>query len=70
MRKDWVIKEAKKADSKKNIVTLENLDMRDYLDWLLLEKFWPVVLSCLKESGYNYSPKPEIESELGCDLEI
>ena len=69
MRKNWVIKEAEKAHSKKNIVTLENPDMRNYLDQLLLEKFWPVILNCLKESGYRYSPKPEIESELNCDLE-
>ena len=69
MRKNWVIREAEKVDSKKNTVTLENPDTRDYLDRLLLEKFWPVILSCLNESHYNYSPKPEIESELSCGLE-
>ncbi len=69
MRENWVIKEAEKIDSKKNIVILENPELRDYLDRLLLEKFWPVILSCLKETGYNYFPKPEIESELSYDLE-
>ncbi|MFQ5486554.1 MAG: hypothetical protein ACE5DO_14650 [Desulfobacterales bacterium] len=68
-KRNWLIKEAEKADSKKNVVTLENPDVRDYLDRLLLENFWPVISSCLEESGYDCSPKPEIESELSCDLE-
>jgi len=69
MRKNWVIKEVEKINSEKNIVILENPKIRDYLDRLLLEKFWPVILSYLKETDYNYSPKPEIESELSYDLE-
>lgn len=69
MRKRWVRKEAEKADNKKNIVILENPEIREYLDKILLNKFWPVILSCLEESSYNYYGKPEIESELGCDLE-
>lgn len=68
-KRNWLIKEAEKADSKKNVVTLENPDVRDYLDRLLLENFWPVISSCLEESGYDYSPKPEIESELSYNLE-
>lgn len=68
-RKSWLIKKAEKADSKKNVVTLENPDVRDYLDRLLLEKFWPVISSCLEESGYDYSPKPETDLELSCELE-
>lgn len=68
-KKNWLIREAEKADSKKNLVTLENPDVRDYLDQLLLENFWPVISSCLEESGYDYSPEPEIDSELSYDLE-
>lgn len=69
MGKNWVIKEAEKADSKKNVVTLEKPDVRDCLDRLLLTKFWPIISNRLKESRHNYSPKTEIESELSCDLE-
>jgi len=69
MRKEWVIKKAGKADNKRNIVILENPDTRDYLDKILLNKFWPVISRCLKESRYNYYGKPEIESELSYDLE-
>lgn len=68
-KRNWLIKEAEKADSKKNVVILENPDVRDYLDRLLLENFWPVISSCLEESGYDYSPEPEIESELSYTLE-
>ena len=49
MRKNWVVKEAEKINCKKNIVILENPKIRDYLDRLLLEKFWPVILSYLKK---------------------
>lgn len=69
MRKDWILKEARKAGGGKNAITIENPDVRKYLDKLLLEKFWPVILDCLKASRYNYSSKPEIESELSWDLE-
>ena len=69
MRKDWILKEARKADGSKNAITIENPDVRKYPDKLLLEKFWPVISNCLKASSYNYSPKAEIESEISCDLE-
>lgn len=69
MKKNWILKAAGKADTSKNAITLENPDVRKYLDKLLLEKFWPVISNCLKASNYNCSSKPEIESELSWDLE-
>lgn len=69
IKKDWILKEARKANGSKNAITIENPDVRKYLDKLLLEKFWPVILSCLKASRYNHSSKLEIESEISCDLE-
>lgn len=69
MKINWIIKEAEKADGGKNVITLEKPDVRDRLDRLLLKKFWPIILSCLEESCYDYPSKPEIESELSRDLE-
>jgi len=69
IKKDWILKETRKADGSKNAITLENPAVRKYLDNLLLKKFWPVISKYLKASRYNYSSKPEIESELSGDLE-
>ena len=69
MKKDWVLKEAGKIDTNKNTITLENPDIRNYLDNLLLKKFWPIISDCLKASCYRRSSKPEINSELSDDLE-
>lgn len=69
MKKNWIITEAEKADDSKDLVILENPETKEYLDKLLLEKFWPVILNALENSNYNYSSEPEIESTLGYALE-
>ncbi|MFA4888222.1 MAG: hypothetical protein WC628_01425 [Candidatus Omnitrophota bacterium] len=69
MQKNWLSKEAEKADCSKDIVVLENPETKKFLDNILLKKFWPVIFSCLEQSGYNYSPEPQIDSELSCVLE-
>ncbi|MBU4304988.1 MAG: hypothetical protein KJ893_05125 [Candidatus Omnitrophica bacterium] len=66
---NWIISEAKKADGTKDLIILENPQVRDYIDNSLLKDFWPVVLSCFETSGYAYSPEPYIDSELGYELE-
>lgn len=69
MQENWLIKEAKKADCSKDTVILENPETIKFLDNILLNNFWPVIFSCLEQSGYNYSPEPQIDSELSYILE-
>jgi len=68
MKNDWIMEEAKKGDNSKDIIILENPEVRDYLDSLLLKKFWPIIFSCLEQSGYDYSPEPDIETELSYEF--
>ncbi len=69
MQKNWLRKEAEKADCSKDTVILENPETKKFLDNILLKKFWPVIFSCLEQSGYNYSSEPQIDSELSHILE-
>lgn len=64
-----MIRESKKADYSKDAVILENPETREFLDNILLKNFWLVIFSCLEQSGYNYSPEPQIDSELSHILE-
>ena len=66
MSKNWAAGEAKKADTSKDYVILENPGTRSYLDDLLINRFWPVIWSNLDHSGYNYHPQdtPDTEFEL------
>lgn len=70
-KRNWMIKEAEKADDDgKGIVILQNPDERKQLDALLLKEFWPAIRLRLEKSGYNYSPDiPKTELELSYALE-
>lgn len=71
MSVNWAARESKKADAEKDIIILENPDVKQYLDGLLLNGFWPGILECLVNTGYVYSPEenPETNFELGPALE-
>jgi len=70
MRDNWIIQEAKKTDKSKDIVILENPDKKDYLDGLLINRFWPFILQGLKNTRYNYDPQknPKTDFELSYEL--
>lgn len=71
MEQNWIIEQAKKADGSKDVVILENPEVRDHLDGLILNRFWPVIRNCLESSGYTYIPQenPETDFELSHILE-
>jgi len=60
------VEEAEKADLSKDYILLENPEVKEYLDGLLLKKFWPFIRSNLEGSDFNYYPQdtPEPEFEL------
>lgn len=66
---NWIMSEAKKTHGRQDVAILENPQAIKYLDDLLLEKFWPDINICLEQSGYKYSPEPDIESELSYELQ-
>lgn len=68
MKKNWILSEARKADAGADRIILENPSARNYLDELLMRRFWPIIWSCLDGSGYPYEPQldPEMESEWIC----
>ncbi len=71
MSGNWVVGESKKAGGGEDVLILEKPDVKKNLDGLLLEKFWPVILDCLVDTGYVYSPEenPETDFELSRLLE-
>ena len=71
MKNDWIIRAAKKADGSKNLVILENPDTKDYLDGLLINRFWPVIEKHLRGTNYHYYPegKPKTDLDLSYTLE-
>jgi hypothetical protein len=56
---NWIIEEAKKINSNKNRVILENPKALGELDNLLLHTYYPFIQDQLKETGYKYMPKPD-----------
>jgi len=71
MKNDWIIRAAKKADGSKNLVILENPDTKDYLDGLLIDRFWPVIEKHLRGTNYHYYPEgnPKTDLNLSYTLE-
>ncbi len=71
MSGNWAVRESKKAGGGEDVLILEKPDVKKNLDGLLLEKFWPVILDCLVNTGYVYSPEenPETRFELSSSLE-
>lgn len=71
MQENWIIREARKVDEKKDIIILEKPDAKAYLESLLLMRFWPVIRNNLEGTSYTYSPQdgPEIDREPGQRLE-
>ncbi|MDP3012140.1 MAG: hypothetical protein Q8N27_05420 [Candidatus Hydromicrobium sp.] len=43
MKGNWIVQEAKKIDKSKDLVILENPDTKNYLDDILINRFWPVI---------------------------
>ena len=64
----WIIEEAKKIHTLKNIVILENPETRQLLDNLLLKKFYPAINKHLHETGYRELDNPKIETKLVYEL--
>ena len=64
----WIIEEAKKIHTLKNIVILENPETRQPLDNLLLKKFYPAINKHLHETGYRELDNPKIETKLVYEL--
>jgi hypothetical protein len=61
----WIDTEARKADSKKDLVILENPAARHDLDDLLQNHFSPIIWKNLQATGYHFHPEaPEISSDL------
>lgn len=63
MSENWILKESKKADAKRDFVILEKPDVKKNLDELLLKGFWPVVRECLEDTGFAYSPEKNPETD-------
>jgi len=70
MNTNWVIEEAKKIDSSKDVVILENPEKKKCLDDILIKRFWPVAWESIEDTMYNYWPAdcPEIEFEFSYEL--
>jgi len=67
---NWIAEESIKIDTAKDVAILENPQKKQYIDNLLIKKFWPKIKCCLKATGYGYSPKnsPETDFELSFEL--
>ena len=65
---NWIIEEAKKIHTSKNIVFLENPETKQLLDNLLLKKFYPAINKHLHETGYWELDNPKIETKLVYEL--
>lgn len=70
MQDNWIVKEAEKIDITKDVVILENPDKKNYLDNILIKRFWPVIKESLENTKYDYSPQdtPETDFELSHEL--
>ncbi len=56
MENNWIINEANKADKSNGFLILENPEQKQYLDDILINKYWPFIRTRLKETYYNYNP--------------
>ena len=67
---NWIAKESLNIDTTKDVAILENPEKKQYIDNLLIKKFWPKIECGLKATGYNYSPNnsPETDFELSFEL--
>ena len=65
---NWIIEEAEKIHTSKNIVFLENPETKQLLDNLLLKKFYPAINKHLHETGYRELDNPKIETKLVYEL--
>ena len=67
---NWIAKESLNIDTTKDVAILENPEKKQYIDNLLIKKFWPKIECSLKSTGYGYSPKnsPETDFEFSFEL--
>ena len=67
---NWIAEESIKIDTAKDVAILENPQKKQYIDNLLIKKFWPKIKCGLKTTGYGYSPKnsPETNFEFSFEL--
>ncbi len=67
---DWAVGEAMKVSDKKDMAILENPEKKEYLDHILIDKFWPDIKGSLDNTGYRYWPKdiPETKCEFSHEL--
>ncbi|MFO7928913.1 MAG: hypothetical protein R6U35_04535 [Candidatus Humimicrobiaceae bacterium] len=67
---DWAVGEAMKVSDNKDMAILENPENKEYLDHILVDKFWPDVKESLEDTGYGYWPKdiPGTEFEFRHEL--
>ena len=67
---NWIAKESLNIDTTKDVAILENPEKKQYIDNLLIKKFWPKIKCGLKATGYGYSPKnsPETDFEFSFEL--
>ena len=63
MEENWIIKKSRKADESKDLIILEKPDVKNYLDALLLEKYWPIIEGNLEKTNYYYIPQEEPETD-------
>jgi hypothetical protein len=71
MKQNWILREAKKADEFKDLVILENPEVKSHIDGLLLNRFWPLIKNKLRKTNYVYAPeeKPELDFRLSDKLQ-
>jgi hypothetical protein len=67
---NWIAKESLNIDTTNDVAILENPEKKQYIDNLLIKKFWPKIKCGLKATGYGYSPKnsPETDFEFSFEL--
>ena len=67
---NWIAEESIKIDTTRDVAILENPQKKQYIDNLLIKKFWPKIMCGLKTTGYGYSPKnsPETDFEFSFEL--
>jgi len=69
MQNNWIVKESKKIDIISDVVILENPDRKNYIDNILIKRFWPVIKESLENTEYDYSPDtPETDFEFSHEL--
>ena len=68
---NWIVNEAAKSDSSKDVAILENPEARRFLDGLLTDTFYPAICRYVKATGYDdilRQDPPRIETELAYAL--